>query len=89
MAVSNTDKRVVIFGAQGDSTTVSYHVRWFVWVKPTAAGDDLLLTGVDGKTIRWSCGIANQSQLIPFGDVFKGGFTVTTMDSGALEAYLA
>lgn len=90
MAVTLEDQGRPLFVTQAESVTGKKIVSHFRWYDVTAAGDDLVISDVNGKQLAaCTAPVADYETIIPLVGVARrvDGIVMTTLDSGKVQAY--
>jgi hypothetical protein len=89
MAVSQEDTRVIKCTAQSDAVTRTVLPGFVIWTGATTAGHKLEVQDGSGDVVlAWSVAAASESIVLPVGTEWRGGFTVTDLDSGTVYVHL-
>jgi len=89
MAVTQEGNKVTLFGTVADAITGRIHIQRLIWLKPTTAAHDIVVSDSKGKVV-WqkTCDIADTDQeLVLERGFWVNGLTLTTIDSGTLMLY--
>lgn len=87
MAVTQSTKKVIIFGAASDALTGKRRVGYVNWLGATTAGHVLNLTDTAGNVVlKLIAQAANDPFYIPIFETWDG-IIVTTMQSGVLHVH--
>jgi hypothetical protein len=91
MAVTQANTRLIRFGTAADAITNQVYIQKIVWLGPTTAGHNLVISDADGVITAMKCNINEAGgravewfEEVPFP---ANGITITTLDSGTVDVY--